>query len=82
MGLCYVLPVGTSREPLVDVSIFDRLLLHIAELEAEHSENCSFIVCGDMNARMGTLSDMVSDDNALHVPLPEEYVCDEFISRR
>ena len=25
---------------------------------------------------------MVSDDNAMHVPLPEEYVCDEFISRR
>ena len=31
--LCYVLPVGTSREPLVGVSVFDRLLLHMAEFE-------------------------------------------------
>ena len=79
--LCYVLPVGTSREPLVDVSVFDRLLLHISKFEAKHSDNCSFIVCGDMNARTSTLSDVVIDDISMYVPLPDEYVCDGIIPR-
>ena len=34
-----------------------------------------------MNVRTGTLSAMVIDDNSLHVPLPDEYVCDELIPR-
>ena len=79
--LCYVMPVLTSREPLVDVSVYDRLLLHISKFEAKHSDNCSFIVCGDMNARTSTLSNMVIDDNSMHVPLPDKYVCDDIIPR-
>ena len=43
--LCYVLPIGTSRERLVDVSVFDRLMLHIAKFEASYASNGGFVVC-------------------------------------
>lgn len=81
LGLCYVLPTGTSREPLVEFSVFDRLLNNMAEFKATYSDDCSFIVCGDMNARTGILPDMIVDDNNLHVPLPEDYTPDDFIPR-
>ena len=34
-----------------------------------------------MNARKGVLSDMVLNDNSLHVPLADDYVCDDYIPR-
>ena len=72
---------GTSREPLVEYSVFDRLLNNIAEFKAKYSDNCSFIVYGDMNARTGNLPDMITDDNNLHVPLLDDYTVDECIPR-
>ena len=77
--MCYVLPSGTSREPLVEYSVFDRLLNNIAEFKAKYSDNCSFILCGDMNARTGNLPDMITDNNNLHVPLPDDYIVDKCI---
>ena len=71
----------TSREPLVEYSVFDRLLNNMAEYKAKYSDNCSFIVCGYMNASTGILPDMITDDNSLHVPLPDDYAVDECIPR-
>ena len=34
-----------------------------------------------MNARTAVLSDMVLNDNSLHVPSPDDYVCDDYIPR-
>lgn len=79
--LCYVLPSGTCREVLVDIPVFDRLLDHIAELENSCPGDCSFIICGDMNARTRDISEMIEVDNSKHIPLPDEYICDNFIKR-
>ncbi len=39
--LCYVLPAGTSRQPFVNVSVFDRLLNDMAVF-SENNDTCSF----------------------------------------
>ena len=78
--LCYVLPSGTSRQPIVETSVFDRLSDDIALFQSYHNDSeCSFIVCGDLNARTKDLPDMVVDDNSIHLPLPDDYILDEFI---
>ena len=41
-----------------------------------HSD-CSFVVCGDINARTRESPDYLINDNLQHVPLPEEYVLDD-----
>ena len=46
-----------------------------------HNSGCSFVVCGDMNARSKELSDMIIDDSSVHLPLLEEYVVDDYIPR-
>ena len=46
--LCYVLPAGTTRQPYVETSVFDRLSNDIALFQSSHNSDCSFLVCGDM----------------------------------
>ena len=74
--LCYVLPSGTTRNSMMETCVFDRLLDYIADFENMHSD-CSFVVCGDMNARTRESPDYLINDNLQHVPLPEEYVLDD-----
>ena len=81
--VCYVLPTGTSREVIVETSVFDRVSNDIAYFQSNNNESdCSFIICGDMNARTKDLPDMVSDDNFVHLPLPDDYILDDFIMPR
>lgn len=79
--LCYVLPEGTTRQPIVETSVFDRIANDMASFQSLHNCDCSFIVCGDMNARTKDLPDMVVDDNILHLPLPDDYTIDEYMPR-
>ena len=65
--LCYVLPPGTTRNSMVDSCIFDRMLDTVAEIESKE-QDCSFIICGDMNARTRESADYLTDDNSQHVP--------------
>ena len=51
--------------------MFDRLLDSIAAFENMHSD-CSFVVCGDMNAHTRESPDYLIDENLQHLPLPEE----------
>ena len=81
--VCYVLPTGTSREVIVETSVFDRVSNDIAYFHSNNNESdCSFIICGDMNARTKDLPDMVLDDNFVHLPLPDDYILDDFIMPR
>ena len=81
--VCYVLPTGTSREVIVETSVFDRVSNDIAYFQSNNNESdCSFIICGDMNARTKDLPDMVLDDNFVHLPLPDDYILDDFIMPR
>ncbi|XP_077978230.1 uncharacterized protein LOC144433746 [Glandiceps talaboti] len=52
----------------------------MAELSAKFS-NCSYIICGDLNARTGEKPDFVFDDSQSHVPLPDDYVIDDCTPR-
>lgn len=79
--LCYVLPSGTTRNSMVDYCVFDRLLDTIVDIESKQAD-CSFVICGDMNARTREDPDYVVDDNIQHVPLPEEYILDDEIPPR
>ena len=42
--LCYVLPSGTSRQPIVETSVFDRITDDLATFQSYHGSQCSFIV--------------------------------------
>ena len=68
-------------ESQVDISVFDRLLDHMVEQENRSNGNCSFIICGDMNARTKNLSDMIESDDSRYVPLPDDYLYDNNIAR-
>ena len=76
-----MLPAGTTRQPYVETSVFDRLSNDIALFQSSHKSDCSFLVCGDMNARSKELPDMVIDDSFKHLPLPDDYIEDEYIPR-
>lgn len=75
------MPEGTTRQPFVETSVFDRLTDGMASFQSSHNCECSFMICGDMNARTKTLPDMVVDDNILHLPLPDDYMIDEYMPR-
>ena len=79
--LCYVLPAGTTRNSMVDSSVFDRLLDTVAEYGNNEPDSC-FIICGDMNARIREMPDYVIDDTEQHIPLPDDYVIDDGIAPR
>lgn len=80
--LCYNVPSGSSRRGMIEDDVFDRLTLHIEQLKSDSDEQCSFIICGDFNARSGTSNDYVADDAARHVhALPEDYETDFPIAR-
>ena len=39
--------------------------------------DCDFLICGDMNLRVGTAADFIENDYDRYVPLPEDYELDE-----
>ena len=81
LNLCYVLPAGTTRQPMVGINVFDRLSLKISNIESESDTNCEYIITGDMNARTRDYLDMVEDDNCDYVPVPDDYTVDSVITR-
>jgi len=81
--LCYVIPEGSSRSELVQTSVYDRISSHMSQILAETGGTCSFTVLGDMNSRVGNLSDFViNDEISAHVDLfPDDYVTDTPLPR-
>ena len=75
--LCYNVPAGSSREAMINSNIFERLMNYVAELKSIYGDDCSIIICGDLNARVSDMKDYVSEDSAHHMcPLPDDYVAD------
>ena len=57
--LCYVIPTGSSREALTEISVLDRISDYIVDI-SNASENCYHIlVCWDLNSRTGTENDLL-----------------------
>ena len=52
--LCYVVPEQSSRQSMIELDTFDRLLYYIVHLDHENT-NIHLVICGDMNARISYL---------------------------
>ena len=72
--LCYVVPHNSTRQDLITVDVYDRLLLDLAKFESE-GDNW-YLVAGDFNARTADKPDYVELDNITYLPLPENYTAD------
>jgi exonuclease III len=82
--LCYVIPQGSSREHFIEDSVYDRILLHMVQISNETNDNCSFLLLGDLNSRVGHLSDFVPfdfTDPNVNV-LPDDYISDIELPRK
>ena len=80
--LCYNVPAGSSREAMINSNMFDRLLNYVAELKSKYGDECSIMICGDLNARVSDMKDYVYEDNAHHMcPLPDDYIADRELGR-
>ena len=80
--LCYIIPSGSSREPVTEVSVLDRISDFIVKI-ANDTHNCyNILICGDFNSRTGTENDFVVFDNNANIDvLPDDYLIDEFLTR-
>lgn len=80
--LCYIIPVGSSREALTEISVLDRISEYIVKI-ANDTDNCyNIMICGDLNSRVGTEPDFVILDNSRNDVLPEDYLPDDFLPRQ
>ena len=81
--LCYNVPIGSSRQSLIEVNIYDRILTDLNRIILESSNMCNFIVLGDLNSRTGNLNDFVEYDTVdEHTDfLPDDYCSDMFLHR-
>ena len=78
----YITPSDSSREALIETSVFDRISDHIIEISGETHNNYHLIVCGDLNCRSGTEPDYVMYDKPDNMPvLPEDYESDVPLDR-
>lgn len=81
MCLCYIIPSGSSREALTEISVLDRISDFIVQI-ANDTNNCyNIAICGDLNSRVGTEQDFVIYDNRKNDLLPDDYVPDDFLLR-
>ncbi len=81
--LSYIVPEGSSREHLTENSVYNRVLADMAKISSDTDGLCSFIFLGDMNSRVGHLSDYIENDDpdpSVHV-LPDDYVSDTPLPR-
>lgn len=76
IGLCYIVPDGTCRTPLVETNTLDRLSDSLLYYENNKTESRCFLL-GDFNARTACDPDYVVDDTTEKAyNLPDDYVCD------
>ena len=81
--LSYNVPEGSSRPGLIDnIDIYDRIADHMVHIHNITNNRCSFLVCGDFNARTSNFPDYVKDDTSEHIHvLPDDYLVDTPLGR-
>ena len=80
--LCYILPQGSSRQPLIEIPVLDRISDFILEIANETNNNYNLMICGDFNSRTSTNLDFVLYDNDANIhALPSDYTIDENLPR-
>ena len=81
IACCYVVPQGSSRNDILDINVFDELVMSIAQYASLY-EHVGFIIMGDFNARTATDADLVVNDNNEYLPLPDDYINDVTMNDR
>lgn len=78
--LCYIVPLDSSREALIETSVLDRISDFIIQISNETTCNdCYYLlICGDLNSRTGTDPNYVIYDNKV---LPDDYEIDTSLNR-
>ena len=75
----YIKPYNSSKSK--EVISGQDLLLKIEEIINDIQQKGEVILCGDFNARTAQLLDMVTCDSNKFIPMPEDYLSDEYIPR-
>ena len=58
--LCCIVPSNSSRNNFVENNIFDVIQDNILSIKDKYGdENCSFMLLGDLNSRVGNIKDYV-----------------------
>jgi hypothetical protein len=60
--LCYNVPTGSSREFILEQSIFDIISDDMFHFENVHDGKCHFLIATDFNARVGEKPDYVENE--------------------
>ena len=82
IGLCYIVPEGSSRYNLIDNNCYDVITDSIAYIHHTTDSQCNIILCGDFNSRTSTLPDFVQNDSLFcDFNLPDDYLIDDFYDR-
>ena len=80
----YIVQSNSTRNLFVDRNIFDVLLEDIVSLQSNANTDVSFVLLGDLNSRVGEMSDYILHDNHNvyneHI-LPDDYRIDVPIAR-
>ena len=81
--LSYIPPANSSRQGIIESSIYDDILENILLIKNTNNEACNFVILGDLNSRIGQQRDYVADDYATHMNiLPDDYIPDQEIPRK
>ena len=80
----YIVQSNSTRNLFVDRNVIDVLLEAIVSLQSNANTDVSFMLLGDLNSRVGEMSDYILHDNHNvyneHI-LPEDYRIDVPIPR-
>lgn len=81
--IAYNVPTGSAREVFYNSSIFDVIADDVMEFNNVYENKCSFLITGDLNARVGKRKDFVTNDNLNFVEslLPDDYIPDITLDR-
>ena len=80
--LYYVVPSNSTRQDMLEIDLFDKLQIKIAECESDTEETNHYLIVGDFNARTAISADYVEDDtDSVYVPLPDDYIEDGVLPR-
>ena len=75
--LAYIMPSQSSGNAYMEHDIMEQIVLDIAKFADEYI-NPFYLIAGDLNSRVSSELDYVKNDQVKYMPLPDEYVEDDF----
>ena len=80
--LTYIIPTGSSRENSVESNTYDCIIDDMLSFNTIYQNNCYYMVCGDLNSRVGNKKDFIDDDYMYQLNMmPEDEILENVINR-